>query len=181
MKNILLLSLTIILVSACDVIVPTPIPVPTASPVASAQPSPTIQPTATPMPSPSPSPSPVFGCQLSDMPECGAGEGPSGVYGCCDCNTPPDTFTDAVENAIETLRLNKPQYFSGEKVLNESGYMKGVVKVLKERGYCSKIGAPEDELGIKTTNSYSVQVDILTGDGYIRHRAPTCKCTPARF
>ncbi len=186
MKNILLLCLTIILISACDIIIPTPIPIPgpSPSPVASAQPSPTIQPTATPMPSPSPSPSPTpWVCPLADQPECGANENPIGsnIYGCCNCNEISHEFDNAVEDAIKLTKKTNPQLFNGEKVLYPDAYMQGVVNALQGFGFCSARGPVEDELAIKTTNSYNRQYDILTGDNYIRHRAPVCTCRPSRF
>ena len=172
-----LLFVTLFLITACDISIPGPTPLPSPSPSSSSTPSPTVQPTATP----TPSPSPIYSCNLPEMRECGGPEIVPGVFGCCDCRTPPNTFEDAVETAIANLQIQKPELFNGEKVLDEDAYMKGVEKNLKKAGFCAKRGGPLDEVGVKVNNNFSMQYDVLTGDLYIRHRAPQCVCTPARF
>lgn len=90
-------------------------------------------------------------------------------------------MSDIVEGAISQFKLNRPDLFQGEKVLDENAYMNGVVDVLRFNGYCATRGGPSDEIGIKLNNSKSEQYDILLSSGFIRHYGFAVSCSPARF
>ena len=158
---------------------PTPRPsvTPTPSPTSSPSPSPT--PSATPTPAPTPSPS-SNACRLPAMPECGADEGPSGVFGCCRAEK-TWAFGDAVEAALDTIQHERPELFDGDRPKDQVAYIQGVAAILQRNGYCATPGGPEDEVAVKNSNSFSEQYDILLANGRIRHGGYTVTCRPARF
>lgn len=115
------------------------------------------------------------------MPECGAAEGPKGVWGCCR-EERTQVFADAVEAAIEKIQRERPELFNGDRPKDENAYVQGVARILeRDFGYCSKQGGPEDEIGVKNANGWSEQYDILLSNGRIRHYGYTVTCRPARF
>ena len=155
--------------------VPAPTPTPSATPTAPASASPG------PTPAPSASPTPSGSCRLPSMPECGKAEGPPGVFGCCREES-AQLFASQVDAAITQLQRDRPSLFSGERVLDANAYVQGVAQVLEQRyGLCARQGGPEDEVGVKNSNSFSEQYDILFGNGTIRHNGYTVTCRPARF
>lgn len=95
----------------------------------------------------------------------------------CDAQT-PDFLAD-VKEAIDTLRGERPDIFSGDQVLNVGAYFVGVIKNLDRRGLCA---ATEDgeELGVKRGNDYSEQYDILTARDTVRYYY-VGTCAPAVF
>jgi len=119
-------------------------------------------------------------CNAPPMPECGGPEGPKGVWGCCTEHATP-TLEHVVIRAIDQIQAEQPGLFSGNRVLNETAYMQGVVRILQSYGYCATHGGPEDEVGIKTNNSFSEQYDILLSSGHIRRSGFAVTCRAARF
>jgi len=114
------------------------------------------------------------------MPECGGPEGPTGVFGCCR-GEGTQVFADQVEQAIAQIQREQPGLFNGNRVLNANAYVQGVARILEQRGLCSRQGAPEDEVAVKSANTFSEQYDILLSDGFIRNGGYTVTCRPARF
>lgn len=152
---------------------------PTPTPSVGATPAP--QPTAaTPAPTPLPTPASGSSCRLAAMRECGGPEGPAGVYGCCRAES-GQLFAEVVDQAIAQIQRERPSLFSGNRVLDDDAYVQGVARILEQRGYCARQGGPEDEVGIKSSNSFSEQYDILFGNGTVRTGGYTVTCRPARF
>ena len=114
------------------------------------------------------------------MPECGAAEDPPGVFGCCRAEPVP-SFADQVEQAITQLQRDRPNLFNGTRVLNEDAYVQGVARILEQRGFCSRQGAPSDEIAVKNSQGFSEQYDILLSSGFIRNGGYQVTCRPARF
>jgi hypothetical protein len=95
------------------------------------------------------------------------------------CNTQTPDFQSNVNEAIETLRGERPDIFSGDRVLNVGAYFVGVIKVLDRQGLCAHTEEGE-ELGVKRTNDYSEQYDILSAQNTVR-RWYAGTCSPAVF
>lgn len=157
---------------------PSPQPSPSLTPAP--LPTPTPSPSATPTPSPSTPPA-SSSCQLPAMPECGAAEGPKGVWGCC--REERDTvFEDKVNAAIDKLLRERPQLFDGDRPKDADAYVRGVAEILqRDFGVCARQGGPDDEVGVKNSNGFNEQYDILFGNGRIRYSGYTVTCRPARF
>jgi len=144
------------------------------------------QPTPTPTPAPTPEPTPTpeaKGCSLSDNPECGGPEGPSGVFGCCrEENT--DLLGFEVEAALTKVENERPELFRGEegRVSDIAGLTQAVCEEIEANfAMCCKPGRPEDEIGVKKGNDFSEQWDLVFGTGFVRHNGYTVTCRPARF
>jgi hypothetical protein len=142
--------------------------------------TPTPQPTPTPAPKPTPTPEPTptaFSCYLPPMENhtnCKAKP-----------NVGPGLFYPQVVGAIEELRNQKPQFFDGKKVVLVDKYFEGVIRILGEKyGLCASRGKPKDEIGVKNTNAFNEQFDLITvgndGNTYAVW-SYTVTCTPARF
>lgn len=161
---------------------PAPTVPPAPSPGVTPTPSPTAAPTAAPSPTPSPTPTPgSSSCRLSPMPECGSAEGPAGVFGCCRAES-TQQFADEVDAAIGIVQRERPQLFSGSRVLNENAFVQAVAQTLEQRfGLCAKQGGPADEVGVKSSNTFSEQYDIVFGNGTVRTGGYAVTCRPARF
>ena len=156
-------------------------PPPTTQPAPGASPAPSASPSTAPSPSPTASASPGAACRLPSMPDCGGPEGPPGVYGCCQ-DSREGQFASQVDAAIERLRAERPDLFSGNKVLDETAYVQGVARVLEQRfGLCARQGGPTDEVAVKANNSYNEQYDILFSNGTVRTQGIVAACRPSRF
>jgi hypothetical protein len=115
------------------------------------------------------------------MPECGRAEGPKGVWGCCREES-TQAFAADVETAIDRLLRERPDLFNDDRPKNHDEYVQSVAKILeRDFGYCSRQGGPEDEIGVKNSNGFSEQYDILLSNGRIRRFGYTVTCRPARF
>jgi hypothetical protein len=116
------------------------------------------------------------------MPECGAPEGPKGVFGCCR-EERTSLYSDQVAEAIRAVQRENPTMFNGDKVIgNEDDYVDLVAKkVASLYGLCATVGGPQDEIGVKRANDLSEQFDILYGTGYVNHYGYAVTCKPARF
>lgn len=115
------------------------------------------------------------------MPECGRPEGPKGVFGCCREES-SSVFAARVEEAQEIVRRERPDLLDGSRVRNEDQYVQAVARALEQRfGLCAKQGGPADEVGVKNSNSFNEQFDIVYGNGTVRPAGHTVTCRPARF
>lgn len=166
-----------------------PLPSGSPSPPTFGTPAPSVQPTTTPSatpstgptPTPAPSSTPVASCSLPSMPECGAAEGPPGVFGCCR-EEPDRQFASQVDQAITIFMSQRPDLFNGEQVRDGDAYVRGVAQVLVQRfGLCARQGGPPDEVAVKGSNSFNEQYDILFGSGSVRRGGYQVTCRPARF
>jgi hypothetical protein len=158
------------------VVVPVPVPTPAA-------PNPTPPPTNPPNPGPTPAPTtptpPPSGgsCSLAAMPDHG------------NCSKESPVFLAQVEAAIDQVIRESPGFFDLRdggpcgncyRVVNVPGYEAGVVRALHQRGLCAHSG---EEFGVKNTNSFNEQYDLLTSSLYIRRQAGSYQvtCRPAAF
>jgi hypothetical protein len=115
------------------------------------------------------------------MPECGASEGPAGVFGCCRAEG-TQQFAAQVDAAIAIVQRERPGVVSGDRVLSEDGFVQAVAQILEQRfGLCAKQGGPADEVAVKSSNSFNEQYDIVFGNGTVRTGGYTVTCRPARF
>ena len=115
------------------------------------------------------------------MPECGRPEGPRGVFGCCREDN-SQVFVSQVDQAIEQIKRERPDLLDGQRVRDEDAYVQAVARILEQRfGLCAKQGGPSDEVGVKNSNSFSEQYDIVLGNGNARPAGQTVTCRPARF
>jgi hypothetical protein len=175
-----------------------PTPAPSQSPVAIPVVLP--QPTPTPVlggPTPAPSPSPSSTPAPSPTPTPGGGSPPTGGS----CSLPPSSspnapcsmqtpnFLGAVDKAITQLTQQQPSIFDfGNKlcencyyVNNEAAYVAGVIKNLNAAGMCAYYDG--EELGVKSSNSFNEQYDILISSGHIRRGGGSYRstCNPSWF
>jgi hypothetical protein len=161
---------------------PSPTVPPAPSPGVTPTPSPTATPSATPSPTPTPTPTPgSSSCRLSPMPECGRAEGPTGVFGCCRAES-AQQFASQVDSAIGIVQRERPQLFNGNRVISEDAFVQAVAQTLEQRfGLCAKQGGPPDEVGVKNSNTFNEQYDIVFGNGTVRTDGYAVTCRPARF
>lgn len=154
-------------------IVGAPTPAPTPSP------TPTPNPGATPTPAPSPTPTPPSGSPC-DLPP----SNPSNPR----CVAESQSFLSQVEQAIDRVVQLYPNLFDvNDKKCSNCYFVKDierydaeVVKELGRRGLCALGG---EELGVKSTNSFNDQYDIILSSGHIRRGAGAYRvtCRPAVF
>jgi hypothetical protein len=152
-----------------------PTPTPTATPEDGATPTPP------PPPTPSPPPPPVSGtCRLASMPECGGPESQPGVYGCCREES-TSNFASQVAQAQARVLTNRPDLFNNGRVIDDGAYTTAVAQELESMGYCATSGGPPDEVGIKTSNDYNEQYDVVLGSTQQPWTNHTVTCRPSRF
>ncbi len=166
--------------SPTPALTPLAIPViyPRASPTPTPSPSPSPSPSPTPTPTPSPTPTPAASCALPPS-------NPSNPY-CTD--DAAELFTQ-VDTAITQTIQSHPEYFNLNdkvcdncfRVVNVGGYIGEVLSRLAGMGLCA-IGDAE-EIGVKESNAYSEQYDILTSANYTRRGMGSYRgvCRPAIF
>lgn len=103
------------------------------------------------------------------------------MYGCCR-NEGTRIFESLVDSAIGIVQRERPQLFNGNRVVSESAFVQAVAQTLEQRfGLCAKQGGPSDEVGVKNSNSFNEQYDIVFGNGTVRTQGYTVTCRPARF
>ena len=165
--------------SQSPVSIPVVLPQPTPTPVLGGPaPAPTPTP-ANPGPSPTPTPAPPSGsCSLP--PSSNPGD---------NCTMQSPAFLGAVDKAITLLTQQQPTLFNFNNkicencyfVKDESAYAAGVIRNLNAAGYCAKYDG--EELGVKNSNSFNEQYDILISSGHIRRGEGSYRstCTPAWF
>lgn len=164
-------------------------PTPSASPGSAVIPLtiPVILPKPTPAPTPVPTPPPAAT--------------PAPPPAASSCGLPPSNpasytqefeaaqFLGTLEKAITTVTQQKPGLFDFEDkkcdncyfVKDVDRYHAEVMKVLGAQGFCTFFDG--EELGIKNTNSYNEQYDIILGSGHIRRGAGAYRgtCRPSWF
>ena len=160
--------------------VPTPvivIPAPAATPPPAA-PAPNNP--APNNPAPAPAPAPGGGtCPL-----------PPGQFN-ENCSMQNQTFLSRVEAAIDEVVATNPQFFNLNRtrggcgncyqVVDPTGYVNRVAQAVTRTGVCGFYDG--EELGVKSSNQFNDQFDILTSDMFIRRQAGSYRstCRPAWF
>jgi hypothetical protein len=136
--------------------------------------TPTAVVTPPPAPAPEPTPVKIFGCGLPR----GAGDGRR-------CFRESPSFQGEINDAIEKVIAEHPEYFDfgtdrgvprDFRVLDVPRYVDEVVYNLRSAGFCAFNDG--EEIGLKNSNDFSDQYDIITGHGYIL-RGYTVTCYPA--
>jgi hypothetical protein len=129
-----------------------------------------------PVPTPAPDPTPVADPPLSVTCDT-LGSGVRQEETSCSAKDP--TFLDEMNEVIAQVRNNFPQYFDGRVVLNPGGYYVEVIRALDRMGLCGDTGG--EEVGVKRTNDYNEQYDILTAKNEYRtgEKIYRVTCSPA--
>jgi hypothetical protein len=123
----------------------------------------------TPTPVTDPTPGPPLSASCARLPL------GSAKYACRD-ETP--TFMNEVNDSIDTLKAQHPEYFNGETILNLGGYYVGVIKLLDQKNICA--GFDGEELAVKNTPDFNDQYKLQTSWNTIR-RFYVGTCYPATF
>jgi hypothetical protein len=156
---------------------PTPAPGGTPTPAPGGTPTPTPTATPAPAPTPTPEPAPTGSCKLppSNPPK-------------ESCGVESAEFLGQVDKAITRVTELHPELFNFKDNKCENCYLvkdwdrynDEVVNELQRRGFCAQGG---EELGVKNTNAYNEQYDILVSSGHIRRGAGSYRvtCRPAAF
>jgi hypothetical protein len=152
---------------------------PTPSPTARPTPTPSASPTPTPTATPTPTPTPAGSCALSPS-------NPTNPW-CPDGAT--SLLFESVDQALTRVTETHPQLFDFNskncpncyRVLNVPGYISAVLSQLGTMGLCA-VGDAE-EIGVKESNDYSEQFDILVSSGHMRRGPGSYRgtCRPAIF
>lgn len=155
------------------IVIPIPIPSP-ANPTPGPAPAPT--PDAGPTPPPEAPPPSARSCGLPPMRDHG------------NCRKESPVFLNDVEKAIDQSVAEHPEYFNLKdktcgncyKVVNVKGYEAALVQNLGRRGLCAVAG---EEVGVKNTNTFNEQYDLLLSSLYIRRGEGSYQvtCRPAAF
>jgi hypothetical protein len=168
--------------SQSPVSIPVVLPQATPTPVLGG-PAPAPTPTPAnpgPNPTPAPTPAPPTGGSCSLPPSSNPNDS---------CTMQSPAFLSPVDKAITLLTQQQPSIFNFNNNICEncyfvkdvSAYTAGVIKNLNAAGYCAKYDG--EELGVKNTNSFNEQYDILISSGHIRRGAGSYRstCNPAWF
>ena len=154
------------------------IPVPTVTPPPAA-PAPNNPAPNNPAPAPAPDPAPAGGsCPL-----------PPGQWN-ENCSMQTQTFLSRVEAAIDEVIRTDPQAFNHRRtrgcancylVIDPTRYVNRVAQAVTRNGVCGYYDG--EELGVKSSNSFNDQYDILTSDLFIRRQGGSYRstCRPAWF
>lgn len=129
-----------------------------------------------PVPTPTPDPTPVEDAPLSaSCDTLGPGVRPEETA----CSVDQPHFLDEMNEAIQQVRSTFPEYFDGRNVLNPGGYYVEIIRALDRMGLCADTGG--EEVGVKRTNDYNDQFDILTAKNEYRTGETIYRvtCTPA--
>ena len=110
-----------------------------------------------PVPEPTPEPTPQADAPLSAS--CAA-LGPGVRHADAVCTDGPAHFLEEMNQAIDEVRNTRPGYFDGRHVVNVGGFYVEIVRALDRMGLCAESGG--DEVGIRKTEAYNDQFDILT-------------------
>jgi hypothetical protein len=120
------------------------------------------------------------------MAECAAStQGPPGCYGCC-CEENTDIHGFAVVDAINLVERERPELFSGDRIADVQGFIDAVCEEIENQGLCCTQGPPHEEIGVKDSNNFSEQYDIVLGnpvdgEGFVNPHGYVLTCRPARF
>ena len=162
---------------AIPVILPAPQPTPTPILGGPTAPTPAPAPGATPTPAPAPPPSGgSCGVPPSNNPN-------------APCSMQSPNFLGAVDKAITQVTQQQPSLFDFSRtncencpiVRDPDAFVAAVIKSLSSAGYCSKYDG--EELGVKNSNSFNEQFDILVSSGHIRRGPGSYRstCSPSWF
>jgi hypothetical protein len=100
--------------------------------------------------------------------------GPGAADPSCGVETP--VFMEEVVKAIDTLQAKRPDIFVGDNVVKVGAYYVGIIEILDEQGICGHFDG--EEFGVKSSNAFSENYDILTGRAQVR-RKYVASCAPA--
>jgi hypothetical protein len=159
-----------------------PAPAPLSIPVVLPTPAPTPVPTPPPAPTPTPTPqapAPTGGsCSLPPS---------TNPYGPCSMGS--TSFLGQVDKAITKVTQEQPALFDFNSkacencyyVKNPGKFTAGVIQNLNAVGLCAHYDG--EELGVKNSNSFNDQFDILLASGHLRRGAGSYRvtCRPAWF
>lgn len=165
----------------------TPVSVPTVPAPVIVIPVPTVTPPpAAPAPNApapnDPAPAPAPGGQSCPLP---AGQWNE------NCSMQTQTFLSRVEAAIDEVVRTDPQVFNFNRtrggcancyqVVDPTRYVNRVAQAITKNGVCGHYDG--EELGVKSSNAFNDQFDILTSDMFIRRQAGSYRstCRPAWF
>jgi len=162
----------------------TPTPAPLAIPVILGAPPPTPAPTPTPAPKPNPTPTPE-----APPPSGGSCALPPSNNPNAPCSMQSTSFLGQVDKAIALVIQQQPNIFDMNSkvcencyyVKNEGKFTAAVIANLNAMGLCAIYDG--EELGVKNSNSFNEQFDILTAAGYARRGAGSYRatCQPSWF
>jgi hypothetical protein len=98
-------------------------------------------------------------------------------------------FYSDVDSALTLVTQQQPSNFGATTttcqncfyVKDVNAYISGVIKNLNAAGYCARWDG--EELGVKDTNSFNEQYDILLSSGHMRRGEGSYRatCNPAWF
>jgi hypothetical protein len=169
--------------------------------------APPVNPVAAPLappiiiiPVPSVTPVPAAPAPNDPAPAPGGGGGGGGGGGTCplpagsfneNCSMQAQTFLSRVEAAIDEVVRTDPQAFNLQRtrggcgncyqVVNPTLYVNRVAQAITKNGVCGYYDG--EELGVKSSNAFNDQFDILTSDMFIRRQGGSYRstCRPAWF
>src|SRR5687768_12236676 len=107
------------------------------------------------------------------------------------CSMTSQTFLGRVEAAIDEVVRTDPQIFNLNRtrggcgncyqVLDPTRYVNRVAQAITKNGVCGYYDG--EELGVKSSNAFNDQYDILTSDLFIRRQGGSYRstCRPAWF
>jgi hypothetical protein len=167
--------------SQSPVAIPVVVPQPTPTPILGVPgPAPSPTPTSSPGPAPTPTPAPPSNGSCS-LPPSNSPNAP--------CVALSPLFLASVENAITQITQQQPSIFGPPTsncpncyfVKDVNAYVTGVIRNLNAAGFCGHYDG--EELGVKNTNSFNEQYDILLASGHIRRGSGAYRttCTPSWF
>jgi hypothetical protein len=92
------------------------------------------------------------------------------------CNTNPPSFQNDLNDAIETLKRERPDIFVNDYVVKVGAYYVGVIQNLDQKGICGWFDG--EEIGLKSNNDFHESYDILSAQARVR-RYYLGTCSPA--
>lgn len=166
---------------------PTPVALaPILIPVIGGTPAPTLGSAPTPAPAPAPTPTPE--AVPTPPPAASACNLPPSNPSAAACASESSDFLGQVDQAITRVTERHPELFNFKDnicgncyfVKDAERFTEEVVMELGQRGLCAAGG---EEVGVKATNAYNEQFDILISSGHIRRGAGSYRltCRPAVF
>ena len=137
-------------------------------------------PTPAGSPAPSPTPAPVISALGCSLP-------PSGPFQRCPRELP--VFNFEINEAIAEVENEVPELFDFDdgqgglsyRVLDQKRYHEEVVARLERMGFCAVWDG--EEIGVKNTNDFDEQYQVMTSLGYVRWGGGAYRstCFPAWF
>lgn len=160
---------------------PAPLAIPVILPKAS--PTPTPAPTAAPTPGPNPTPTPA------PPPSGGSCSLPASNTPDAPCSMGSPSFLSQVDKAITQVTQQQPGIFDFDRkncencyyVKDQARFVSGVISNLNAMGICATYDG--EELGVKNSNSFNDQFDLLVSSGHIRRGQGSYRstCRPSWF